>query len=61
MVLGEESAGFRASLMSGSRIDSRVMFSGDEEPPVLRAWPGCPIMLGTRSASQQDEMYLSAY
>jgi hypothetical protein len=61
MVVGEDSAGLRASLMSGSRIDRSVMFSGAEAPPVLRGCPGCPMMLGTRSASQQDDMYLRAY
>jgi hypothetical protein len=61
MVVGEDSAGLGASLTSGRRMDSRVMFSGAEAPPVLRACPGCPMMLGTRSASQQDAMYLSAY
>lgn len=61
MVDGDASAGFRASLMSGSRMDSSVMFSGAEEPPVLRGCPGCPMMFGTRSASQQEDMYFSAY
>ena len=61
MVVGEDSAGLRASLMSGTRMDSNVTFSGDDEPPVLRGWPGCPMMLGTRSASQHDAMYLRAY
>lgn len=61
MVDGDDSAGLRASLMSGSRMDSRVMFSGADDPPILRGCPGCPIILGTRSASQQEDMYLRAY
>lgn len=61
MVEIDDSAGFRASLLSGMMIASRVTFSGDDGPPIRRGWPGTPIMLDTRSASQHDAMYFNAY